>query len=99
MIELGGNIELVGFKDFDSASLIVVKKIVGNYARRFSELSQVDKLTLSCKKVHERESSSLFEVQAKLSSNGSVVNADVTDRNLFFAIDAALKKIEQSISK
>ena len=36
MIELGGNITLVGFKEMGFGELIVVKKIVGNYARKLS---------------------------------------------------------------
>ena len=99
MIELGGNIALVGFKDVDPQSMIVIKKIVGNYAKRFNDLAPVEKLTITSKKVHERESSSLFEIQAKLVAKGQVKNGATTDRNLFFAVDTALKKIQQEVSK
>jgi len=37
MIELGGNIKLKGFSEIDNASLIVIKKIVGNYAKKLAE--------------------------------------------------------------
>ena len=39
-VQLGGNIELSGFRDIDGASMVVLKKIIGNYARRLSELSE-----------------------------------------------------------
>jgi ribosome-associated translation inhibitor RaiA len=99
MIELGGNIELSGFKEIDPQSLIVVKKIVGNYAKRFNDMSPVDKLTLTSKPVHERESSSLYEIQVKLVSKGKIANSAMTDRNIFVAIDSALKKVEQEVNK
>ena len=36
-LKLGGEIELVGFKDVDPRSMIVLKKIIGNYVRRFND--------------------------------------------------------------
>jgi len=30
-LQLGGNINLSGFKEIDSGSMVVLKKIVGNY--------------------------------------------------------------------
>ena len=47
-IELGGNIELVGFKELDHASMVVLKKIVGTYAKKFSEAnSDFEKLVVT----------------------------------------------------
>ena len=37
MIELGGNIVLNGFRDLEPPELVVVKKIVGTYARKFAD--------------------------------------------------------------
>ena len=36
-MQLGGNIQLVGFHDLDKSELIVVKKMVGQYARKFTD--------------------------------------------------------------
>ena len=36
-MELGGNIELVGFNELDSSELIVLKKIIGSCARKLSD--------------------------------------------------------------
>ena len=36
-LQLGGNIELSGFREIDPASMVIIKKIVGNYARKFSD--------------------------------------------------------------
>ena len=99
-ISLGGNIELSGFNVVDGAGMIVVKKIVGNYARRFSEITkQFELLSLTLKTVHEREKSEKYELHAKVMDTGKSYTAEVTDRNLFFAIDNVLKKVEQEISK
>lgn len=90
MIQLGGNIELVGFKELDPAQLIVVKKIVGNYARRMADSSEgFEKLTVTMKKVHNSQ----FELNAKLMDKGSPFTSEVVDFNLFFALDKVLAKI------
>lgn len=97
---LGGNIQLSGFRDMDRSSMIILKKIVGNYARRFSEIcQQFESLHLTMKAVHEREKSEKYEIHAQVVDKGEQYNAKMTDRNLFFAIDNTLKKIESGISK
>ncbi|MFH1182069.1 MAG: hypothetical protein V1702_03875 [Candidatus Woesearchaeota archaeon] len=97
---LGGNIQLTGFSDLDKSSMIILKKIVGNYARRFSEICQkCDDLHLTMKPVHEREKSEKYEIHVLLTAKGQNYAAEVIDRNLFFALDSCLKKVENEISK
>lgn len=98
VVELGGNIELSGFKEVDGATMIVLKKIIGNYARKFSETCmKFERLSVIMKKVHEREKSEKYEIHAKVLDNGTPFAAVVTDFNLFFAVDNALKKVEHEI--
>lgn len=93
-LKLGGNIELSGFRDIDSSSMIVLKKIIGNHARRISELAKKpEALHITLKPVHEREKSEKYEVHAKIVDNGKMYAAEITDRNLFTAVDTVLKKI------
>ncbi|MBI3027253.1 hypothetical protein HYY70_04215 [Candidatus Woesearchaeota archaeon] len=93
-INLGGNIQLSGFREIDGSSMIVLKKIVGNYAKRISELTtRMEVLHLTLKPVHEREKSEKYEVHAKVVDDGKVYASEITERNLFVAIDAVLKKI------
>ena len=100
MIELGGNITLVGFKELGYAELVVVKKIVGNYARRFSDKDPLNNLTLTVKPIHNtNEDSSKFELKAKADLNGKIFNADLVEYNLFVGLDSALKKLETQIMK
>ena len=91
---LGGNIELAGFRDLDGATMVVLKKIVGNHTKRIEELAdKLELLHLTLKQVHEREKSEKYEIHAKIVDDGKVFASDVTDRNLFVAVDNVLKKI------
>ena len=94
-LELGGNIELKGFGDLDKSSMVIIKKIAGNYAKKFSEKNKgFSKLSLTMKQVHEREKGSKYEIHGKLLVGGKPKTAELTDRNLFYAIDRVLKKLE-----
>lgn len=91
---LGGNIQLSGFRGIDSSSMTVLKKIIGNYAKRISELcKKMETLHVTLKPVHQREKSEIYEVYAKVVDNGKVFASSSSDRNLFVAVDDALKKI------
>ncbi len=95
MMQLGGNISLAGFKDLEPAKMIVVKKITGNYVKKMQEKSnKFESLHLHLKPIH----ASKFELQAKVMVNGQPFNSEVTDFNLFFALDKALAKILEEIS-
>lgn len=94
-IELGGNIRLSGFSEMEPATLIVVKKIVGNYTKRIAERSSDFKdITINLKKVHEKN----HEVSAKVNAD-KVYSSEVTEYNLFFALDKALSKIMDAMGR
>ena len=96
ILQLGGNIELSGFSILDGGMMIVLKKIIGNYARRMSDRAKnFEKLSITIKTVH----GSQYELHAKMLDNGKAVTSAITDRNLFVAVDSALKKIMNEISK
>ena len=95
-LELGGNIELSGFKGLDRDSMIILKKIVGNYAKKFSEGStSFEKLSLKMKIVHAKEKSEKYEMHGMIVDGGKRYNSEITDRNLFFAVDKVFKNIEK----
>jgi ribosome-associated translation inhibitor RaiA len=94
--QLGGNIELVGFRELDGGSMIILKKIIGSYARKFSDrLNGIDKLTIRMKNV----GNSQFELNCLLQKEGQQFNSEVIEYNLFVGIDKILKKIENSVLK
>ncbi len=92
----GGNIELSGFKSLDSGSMFILKKIVGTNVRKLSnKITNLQKVTLTMKQVH----GSGFEINAKLVDDGKVYNSEVSDRNVFFAVDKAFEKLDASLKK
>ena len=99
MIELGGNITLVGFKEVGFSELIVVKKIVGNYARKISDkIGAIDNLTVTVKPIHKTsEDSFKHELHVKLIQQGKVYTTEIVDFNLFVALDTGMKKIEAEL--
>ena len=100
MIELGGNITLVGFKEIDHASMLVLKKIIGNYVKKFSEnYSDYESLKITMKPIHKIEENQKFEINTEATKGGKQHSCNVTDKNLFFAIDSSLKKVEKLLVK
>jgi ribosome-associated translation inhibitor RaiA len=98
-IQLGGNIELSGFREIDGGSMIVVKKIVGSYVRKFNDrLQNFQKFSLHVKKVHNNEENPLFELHGHIIDNGKTYAAEIAERNLFIAVDTVMKKLENSLS-
>ncbi len=97
-VELGGHISLTGFGTLEPGMIVVVKKIVGTYAKKFSESTEgFEGLALTLKSVHETKGSQKFELNAKVIANGKAVTSSVTDRNLFIILDKVLKKVEEQL--
>ena len=97
-IQLGGSIVLSGFGSLDGGSMIILKKIVGNYARKFSEMAKnFESLSITMKPVHGKEVSEKYEIHAKVMNGGKPVTSEVTERNLFVTVDSALKKLENGM--
>ncbi|MBI4141012.1 hypothetical protein HY485_04210 [Candidatus Woesearchaeota archaeon] len=92
ILQLGGNIELCGVSAIDPATLIVLKKLVGNYARQFSNKMPVEKLSITITK-HDTGVS----LVGILVTNNTSYTAEIQDKNLFLGLDAALKEIEKKM--
>ena len=96
ILQMGGNISLTGFSEMDSRTMIILKKIIGNYAKRMStKTDNFEKLTMSMKTVHNNQ----FEIHAQMIDNGKQFSSENIDRNLFIAVDNALKKIMKGMGK
>ena len=96
---LGGSIELSGFKEIDGGSMIILKKIVGNYAKKLSERTEnFERLHVNMKPVHATESTpKKFELHAKVIDNGKVFASEAVENNLFVALDSVLKKVQNTM--
>lgn len=85
MIELGGGIKLEGFESIEPSLLIVVKKVVGNYAKKMSE--QVSNFKDIIVNVSDN-----YKIEAKIIAD-SEYSSSSTSSNLFFALDKALGEV------
>lgn len=94
-MELGGNIELEGFDDLDNAKLVVVKKIVGHavkdIAGEFSDFSGI--------KLIFDDNEPKFGMIAEVSKGGTIITSTENGSNLFFVLDAVLKKITKKLKE
>lgn len=98
-LNLGGNIELVGFKQVSMAEVVVVKKIVGQYTRKIEEHSvKFEKIMIALKEIHKIENSAKHEVHVKALDNGKAFSAEVVDKNIFVALDSAMRKVLAEIT-
>jgi ribosome-associated translation inhibitor RaiA len=96
MIELGGNIFLEGFSELNGGEMIIIKKLVGNYVKEVTEKrGNFEKLNLNLNKSQLGEKN-IFHLQAELHA-GDRINAEARDGNIFFALDKALKDINNSL--
>ncbi len=87
-MQLGGNIELVNFHSLDFGKLVVVKKIVGKYAKEISEKNpSFSKLKITLKENNELE--------AVVSINDNDYSESSSSNNLFFALDNVLNKFNK----
>jgi len=82
-VRLGGNIELYGVENLDGATMVVLKKIIGTYARKFSEKG-LERLSVSF-------SGTDIKVEAVAQSN--TLTSSASHENMFFSLDNALKDI------
>lgn len=101
-IELGGHIVLSGFSEIDSGSLVIVKKIVGSFAKKLSEsVDNFEQLKVTVKPVHKGENAPAhkFEIKILVMAAGRPVTSEVTENNLFVVLDKALKKVETLLTK
>lgn len=89
---LGGNIELSGFRMLDGGSMIVLKKIIGNYARKFADNHHSEKLHL-----HLARESDTYALTGSVHIQGQAVTATHADKNVFFVVDTVLKKLETQL--
>lgn len=98
MIELGGNITLVGFKELGYAELVVVKKVVGNYARKISDRFPIDELKIHVKPIHQTtDEVTKFELKTELLTEGKHYHSDLVEHNIFIGLDKSMKKISSQL--
>jgi hypothetical protein len=94
VVHLGGNIQLEGFRHLDGGSMVILKKIVGTYARKFSDgFPEFKGLSLSLNKQED-----VFELTGNVALGERQVASQIADKNLFFALDRVLKDLEKGVN-
>lgn len=87
-------LELTGFREIDSSSMAVLKKIIGNHVKRIAELTKkLETLHITLKPIHKTEKSEKYEIHIKIIGDGRVFASKAIGRNLLVVVDTALKKI------
>jgi ribosome-associated translation inhibitor RaiA len=93
--QLGSSIEINGFSIVDQASMVIVKKVIGSYARKFSDKNVgFEKLTVILSKDESQDS---FQVEAQAKTTSSLFNSKINEKNLFVGIDSVLKNLESQL--
>lgn len=92
-MELGGNIELFGADECSDNELVVIKKIVGHFAKYFTETYPGFEGLRVTFDVHNAK----HVLTASIQLGEEQISSENTHRNLFFALDAALKGVEEKI--
>ena len=96
--EFEGKVELSGFHEMDDAAMDVLKKMLRINIKRFREICHnFENLTLRMKKVHAQVHSEKYEIHASVIDNGKLFTSTTTQKDLFLAIDEAIKKIEHEL--
>ena len=96
--EFEGKVELSGFHEIDDEAMEVLKRILRTNIKRFHEIcTKFEKLTLRMKKVHAQVHSEKYEIHASVLDNGKLYTSATTEKDLFLAIDEAIKKIEHEL--
>ena len=93
-MELGGSITLKGFGELGGGELVVVKKLVGRYARKVTDAAKgYESLTVTMKPVHKTKTGEKYEIHAMLVIDGKKLTSEVVDMNLFVALDSTLQHV------
>jgi len=94
VIHLGSSIQLSGFDHLvQGGGLVIIKKVVGNYVKVFSENNpQFENLQLNLN-VNEENS---YEIAAEMTC-GDKHKAVSNHENLYFAVDNVLKELQKLI--
>lgn len=92
---LGENIVLSGFS-LEPSEMIVVKKIVGTYARKMAEKLAYQELKVKLK-MSEKTKSFIHEIRLEMATDMGIISSSAEDRNLYKALSDALEKADRQI--
>jgi ribosome-associated translation inhibitor RaiA len=90
-LALGGNIVLVGFR-LDGQEMILVKKIVGNYAKKIRNFAEYNQMKVELR-THKKSKQEEYEAKVDLDVDGKMITSEDRGVNPYSLIDSVLKKV------
>ena len=94
-LELGGNINLQGFR-LDSQELVIAKKLIGKYAKRIRNYAEYSEIRIELK-TRKKNVKREYEAKVLVDVNGQIFTSEGRELNLFSLIDGVLKKVLHEI--
>jgi len=94
-INLGLNIQLVGFNNIDKMELSAAKKIIGSMANKIKEKIEFEELKIRLKT--QKSINVIYQIDINLNGKGKSFNAISEDRNLFIGLNEGFKRIFNEI--
>ncbi|MFT4326757.1 MAG: hypothetical protein ACMXYK_04605 [Candidatus Woesearchaeota archaeon] len=93
-IQLGETITLTGFGSEDGSTMVVVKKMVGNYVKKLADtIDGFQNIAITLKKIHQHEGKGgKNEIHVRMNAS-KLYTSEVTEFNLFVGLDKCFKKI------
>jgi len=97
-MRLGQQISLSGFRELDGGSILILKKIIGNHVKKFSDRSSdFQELKLVMKKIHNTNGGDVFEIKGQVCDKGNIFSAEHCERNVFVTVNKVMSKLEQAM--
>lgn len=89
-IKLGDKIKLNGFSGIDNASMVILKKIIGNYTRKIIDnVKDFEELSVDLSEKNKK-----FDINVTEKVSGKENNYKSSESNIYVAIDKAFKQIK-----
>lgn len=93
-IHLGGNIELVDFTKLDDATMIILKKMIGNQVRKMTDAGiNITQLRLELTSYSEEETT----VQGSLGADRGNSSTTRTGENIFMTVNDTLEILRREL--
>lgn len=89
--KLGGDITLSGF-NLEPIEMVVIKKIIGTYAKKISEKTDYNELKVTLKQT-QKEKYFLHEIKAFAETKHGILTSNSENKSLYSALSEALDKI------
>jgi len=93
-------IEYSGFKDIEKVDMSQIQKTSEEFASKvLGHGLSFRLLSVRMKSIHKVENNQKFEIHVAIEGVGKIRSAEVTDKNIFKALDLACKKLLVEVQK